>query len=129
MRKRAIPAGCLAAFLTIVLAGIAQEGHPLTGTWSGDWGPNLDERNHVTLVVEYDGDEIGGLINPGPDSVEVDRIALDPTDWTVRIQASGPGGENIRAEGRLDNLESYHRTLSGTWRQGSVEGDFKLTRD
>ena len=38
-----------------VLAGAAQEGHPLTGTWSGDWGPGADQRTHITMVMTWDG--------------------------------------------------------------------------
>ena len=29
----------------------AQEGHPLVGTWSGDWGPTPTHRNQVTIVM------------------------------------------------------------------------------
>ena len=133
MRKRAFHIGCLLASVIVALPALAQEGHPLTGTWSGDWGPSITERNHLTLVMEFDGDEVTGLMNPGPNSIDVDAIALDVTNWTVRIEASGQddGGNavSIAAEGQLENLESYHRTLEGTWRQGGVEGDFLLTRD
>jgi hypothetical protein len=111
------------------MPGLAQEGHPLTGTWSGDWGPDLDDRTHVTLVLRYDdNNELTGLINPGPNSIPVSAVALDVTDWTVRIEATAQGAP-VRIEGRLENIESYHRTISGTWRQGSVEGELTLTRD
>jgi hypothetical protein len=33
------------------------------------------------------------------------------------------------AEGKLDDIGSYHRTLSGTWMQGAAKGNFKITRD
>ena len=32
-------------------------------------------------------------------------------------------------DGKLVNLGSYNRTLSGTWAEGATKGDFKLTRD
>jgi len=115
-----------------VLAGAAQEGHPLTGTWSGDWGPGANQRTHITMVMTWDGKTIGGTINPGPDAVPVDAIALDVTKWTVRFEAdakSGSGPVKISAEGQLDDIASAHRTITGTWRQGTAKGDFKLTRD
>jgi hypothetical protein len=115
-----------------VLAGSAQEGHPLTGTWSGDWGPGAAQRTHVTMVMAWDGKTISGTINPGPDQVQVSAIALDVTNWTVRFEADGKGASGpvrIAVEGRLDDLASAHRTLTGTWRQGTAKGDFKLTRD
>lgn len=114
-------------------AARAQEGHPLTGTWSGDWGPSPTERHHITLVLRWDGTTITGLINPGLDGVQIGRVSLDVADWTVRLEAEGKDASGapvpISAEGRLDDLGSYHRTLSGTWREGRVAGDFKLTRD
>jgi hypothetical protein len=115
-----------------VLVGSAQEGHPLTGTWSGDWGPGPTQRTHVTMVMAWDGKTISGTINPGPDQVQVSAIALDVTNWTVRFEADGKsasGPVRIAVEGRLDDIASAHRTLIGTWRQGTAKGDFKLTRD
>jgi hypothetical protein len=123
-----------AAFIVPALAllatsALAQEGHPLKGTWSGDWGPNLDDRRHITLVMDYDGEAVSGLLNPGTNSVSLSGIALDVNDWSIRIEGETPAGEPIRADGRIENLESYHRTISGTWRQGALEGSFTLTRD
>ena len=132
MARRTVRAVCLWALLGVAVPGFAQEGHPLTGTWSGDWGPSATERHHITVVMRWDGTEITGLINPGPDGVAMDSVFLDVTNWTVRIQAgAGRAGEppRITAEGRLDDIGSYHRTLSGTWRQGTLTGEFRLTRD
>jgi hypothetical protein len=115
-----------------VVATAAQEGHPLTGTWSGDWGPTPDQRTHITMVMNWDGKTVSGTINPGPDAIPVNAIGLDVTNWTVRFEADGKGASGagrISAEGRLDNLASANRTISGTWRQGTSKGDFTLTRD
>jgi hypothetical protein len=114
--------------LACVWACFAQQGHPLTGTWSGDWGPTAAQRNPVTLVMEWDGKQVTGVINPGPDAIKIGSVALDVTNWTVRIEADSKNGP-ISAEGRLEDIGSYHRTISGTWRQGAAKGDFKLTRD
>src|SRR5688572_26942553 len=115
-----------------VLAGAAQEGHPLTGTWSGDWGPGAGQRTHITMVMTWDGKTISGTINPGPDAIAVNAIALDVTNWTVRFEADAKGASGpvrITVEGRLNDIASAHRTITGTWRQGTATGDFKLTRD
>ena len=115
-----------------VFAAAAQEGHPLTGTWSGDWGPGAAQRTHITMVMTWDGKTISGTINPGPDAIPVDAIALDVTKWTVRFDADAKGASGpvrISVEGRLNDIASAHRTITGTWRQGTAKGDFKLTRD
>ena len=107
---------------------VAQEGHPLAGTWSGDWGAGAAKRTHITMVMAWDGTSITGTINPGPDAIAVPAIALDVTTWTMRFEADGKDGR-IAAEGRIDDIAATHRTIAGTWRQGTTKGDFKLTRD
>jgi hypothetical protein len=130
MRQAA--ARLVAAIVALAVVAAAQEGHPLTGTWSGDWGPGAAQRTHITMVMSWDGKTISGTINPGPDQIPVSAIALDVTNWTMRFDAdakSASGPVRISAEGRLDDIASAHRTISGTWRQGTAKGDFKLTRD
>jgi hypothetical protein len=123
----------LLACLAICIHAVAQEGHPLTGTWSGDWGPTTAQRSHITLVMNWDGKNISGILNPGPDAVQIPSIFLDVTNWTVRIEADAkdPSGSpvHIAAEGKIDDLASYHRRITGTWRQGNARGDFRITRD
>jgi len=129
--RRAFSLVCVTACLATV-AALAQEGHPLTGTWSGDWGPGAAQRTHITMVMAWDGKTVSGTINPGPDAIPVSAIALDVTKWIVRFEADakGPSGPaRITAEGRVDDIASAHRTISGTWQQGTAKGDFRLTRD
>jgi hypothetical protein len=125
---------CLAVFLALIVAspGLSQEGHPLTGTWAGDWGPTATQRTHVTMVMSWDGKSVTGLINPGPDAVPLTSVTVDWPTWTVRIEAEGKDAAQpalISAEGRLEDIGSYHRRMVGRWTQGGVKGDFRLTRD
>ena len=102
----------------------AQEGHPLTGTWAGDWGPAGAQRTHITMVMNWDGKAVTGVINPGPDAISLTAVSVDWGTWTVRIDAKG-----VAAEGRMEDIGSSHRRIVGTWSQGGAKGDFKLTRD
>ena len=133
MRTRTVRWVFLSACLAIAITGFAQEGHPLTGTWSGDWGAAPDQRNHLTFVMRWEGGKVAGVVNPGPNAFPLGNVSLDVTNWTVRIEADTKDQSgnpvHITAEGQLEDLESYHRTITGTWRQGAIEGDFKLTRD
>ena len=122
MRTRALV--LIAACALFVAAVRAQEGHPLTGTWAGEWGPPGAARTHITMVMNWDGKAVTGLINPGPDAIPLTAVSVDWGTWTVRIDAKG-----IAAEGRLEDVGSYHRRLVGTWSQGGAKGDFKLTRE
>ena len=133
MQRRAFSQGCLWACLALAGSGFAQEGHPLSGTWSGDWGPAGGQRTHLTVVMNWDGQKVSGLLNPGPRSAPLANVILDVANWTVRLEADAKDASgkaiHISAEGRLEDLGSRHRTLSGAWHEGSAEGDFKLTRE
>jgi hypothetical protein len=117
----------------VALGAFAQQGHPLTGTWSGDWVSAPAQHTAVTFVLDWDGQKVTGIINPGPDSIPLASVYLDVANWTVRFEADGKDSSgkpaHIVAEGKLEDIASYHRTIKGTWQQGSAKGDFRLTRD
>ena len=125
---------CALVFLVSLSAIHAQEGYPLVGTWYGDWGPTPQQRHDVTVVMTWDGKTIGGMIDPGPEAVPFTAATLDSSAWTVHIEAERPAKGATAAvryviDGKLVNLGSYNRTLSGTWTSGGTKNDFKLTRD
>lgn len=123
----------LIAVLGLAASAAAQYGHPLKGSWSGDWGPNADDRNRLLLLLDWDGTTITGAINPGPNAVPIDTATLDPASWSVRIEAEGLDADGNAVayviDGELQNLGSYNRVLTGTWTQGGVTGDFTLIRN
>ena len=125
-------AGCVVALL-VALPAFAQFGHPLKGTWSGDWGPTKEKQTHVVLEFNWDGKEITGKINPGPKAVPFQKATLDAPNWTVHIEAEGKdaSGTPIRyvIDGKVENIGSYQRVLSGTWTEGSVKGTFRVVRN
>src|SRR5262245_27472850 len=112
MRIRAWLA-CVAACACMLALGYVQEGHALTGTWSGEWWPTATPRPHVTFVMTWDGKAVGGVINPGPNAVPIGSVLLDVTNWSVRIEADmkdqSGNPVHIGAEGRLEDIGSYHR--------------------
>jgi hypothetical protein len=83
--------------------------------------------------MNWDGKNVTGILNPGPDSIPIASIYLDVTNWTVRIEADAKDqagkAANVVAEGKLEDIGSYHRTINGSWQQGPAKGDFRLTRD
>ena len=134
MRRNSIRLALTAA-LVVLACGVAaaQYGHPLKGSWSGDWGPTKETRNRLLLELNWDGKAVTGTINPGPNAVPLRTATLDPSSWAVHFEAEGKdaSGRAVRyvVDGKLENLGSFNRVLSGTWNQGTQKGDFRLTRN
>jgi hypothetical protein len=130
MQVRTLVAAIVVAVGTTVFA---QFGHPLKGTWSGDWWTNPQSKTHVLLELNWDGKAITGTINPGPSGVPLQKATLDPSNWTVHLEAEGkdPAGKALRyaVDGKLENIGAYQRVLSGTWAEGTKKGEFKLVRN
>ena len=127
---------CLSIALAVAIPAVAQEGYPLTGTWSGDWGTSAKEadRNHTTLVLSWDGKTVQGLVDPGPDSAKVRVATLDSTKWTVHMEydLKDKAGKLVPfiVDGKLQNPSSRkNRTVVGTFTHGTAKGDFKITMD
>ncbi len=123
----------IAVMLLSAASSFAQYGHPLTGSWSGDWGPTKTNRNRVLLDLDWDGKAITGRMNPGPDAVVIQKATLDVATWMVRLEAEAKdkAGQSVRylIEGKLENIGVPNRVITGTWTQGSVKGDFRVVRN
>ena len=133
---KAVRLFCLVMALAIAIPLIAQEGFPLTGTWSGDYGTSTKEADRVqtTLILSWDGSKIQGLVDPGPDSAKIKTATLDTTKWTVHMEydVKDKAGKLVPfiVDGRLQNPASRkNRVVVGTFTHGSAKGDFKIKMD
>jgi hypothetical protein len=110
------------------LSLLAQEGHPLTGTWHGDWGSGQEKRTPIVMAMKWNNTAVEATLNPGRNGVPA-KVTLDASNWMVHIEADTKGGEHVIADGKVDDIGSYNRTITGTWTQGNTKGEFKLRRD
>ncbi|HLH31461.1 MAG TPA: hypothetical protein VKY31_09680 [Terriglobia bacterium] len=132
MRAKAVVMVCLMGCFALAVSALAQEGHPLKGSWLGDWGPSKADRNQVVVIMDWDGKQITGQINPGPNAIPLAKATLDPKGWTVHLEADAKNqaGKTVHyvIDGKIENLGLYNRSIVGTWNHDNVQGDFKLTR-
>jgi hypothetical protein len=135
MRATLFRAAILALILALPVVAGAQFGHPLKGQWSGQWGP-VDSPNRLLLDLHWDGKEITGTINPGPEAAKVKSVTFDytdPTAWVVKLQAEGKDAAGkpvqIAVDGKLENIGAYTKLFHGTWTQAGKKGDFTVTRN
>ena len=108
-------------------AALQKSSDPLSGTWTGDWGPSAADRNSVTVELKWDGTVLTGTVNPGPNAVELKNCTFDPNSNAVHMEADAKGrrGNDIHymIDGKVDN-----NTMTGSWNHGNRKGDFKITR-
>jgi hypothetical protein len=121
------------AIVGVAATAFAQFGHPLKGSWSGDWGATTSNRQHVVLNLNWDGKAISGAINPGPNAVTLTTATLDPSTWMVHFVGDGTdkNGATVHyvIDGKVENIGAFQRFITGTWTQGSEKGTFKVTRN
>jgi hypothetical protein len=131
MRRVAAVLACLVAGFALTM--LAQEGHPLTGTWHGDYGTSPTQRTPIVFLMHWNSKTVEGKINPGANSIPLKVATLDASKWGVHFEADmkDASGKSMPMvfDGRLENVGSYNRTIIGTWTSGTQKGDFKLTRD
>ena len=100
---------------------------PLTGTWTGDWGPSKADRNDVTVQLRFDGKVLRGTVNPGKDQVALEKTSFDPQTGVVHMEAitQSASGRVLHyiIEGKLSD-----NTISGSWNHDNIKGDFKITK-
>lgn len=107
---------------------LAQEGHPFDGTWRGTLSDASGESQRVLLILKYDGAAIGGMINPGPNSVPLDSAELDAPNWTLRASAQSADGP-IEFQATLRDIGSPRRYMEGTWTENGEDYAMRVTRE
>jgi hypothetical protein len=116
------------ALCTALAAGListavtAQEGHPIKGSWIGEWEGN-DLGNSLLMVMNWDGKNITGIVNPGTDNLQIQSAQLNADNWTVTIKAG-----DYTLEGTFARLELPNRSISGKWSGGGDSGSFEIVR-
>jgi hypothetical protein len=129
----------VAAVALIAVSAAAQEGHPLAGTWYGDYTTGK-QATDITVIMKWDGKSVTGLINPGPGSKPLTSVVMDitpgkpaeqgqqsttgiPPVFKVRFEVDG-----MTFEGTLKNPVAGNRQLTGTWKRGNQSGTFQIRR-
>ena len=135
MRAALLRAAIVALTLVLPVVAQAQFGHPLKGQWSGQWGP-ANSPSRLLLDLHWDGKEITGVINPGPEAATIKSVNVDytdPTAWVVKMTAEGKDASGkpvqISVDGKLENIGAYTRLFHGTWIQSGKKGEFTVTRN
>jgi hypothetical protein len=118
---------------------LAQEGHPLSGTWYGEYTSGTQKRD-LTVIMKWDGTNVTGSINPGPEAKPIKSVVMDitpgkpapqgrdstegtPPIFKVRFEVDG-----MTFDGTIQNPVAGNRRLTGTWSRGNERGTFQVRR-
>src|SRR5688572_17110801 len=86
MQRTRLRLVCLLASLAIAIPALAQFGHPLKGSWSGEWRQNATTEHRILLEFKWEGKYganaeggiLTGTLNPGPNAAPMKNIKLTP---------------------------------------------------
>ena len=106
----------------------AQEGHPFEGTWRGTIGTGANAKP-VVMIIDYDGEQLNGMIDPGRNSYRFENATHDAPNWKIDVATQNRAGEAIAFSAVMHEIGSVNRYMEGTWTQGGQELPFKITRE
>ena len=134
--KRTLLLICLLACVAIALPIIAQNkgaapADPLSGTWTGDWGPNAGDRNQVNVDLKLAGTAVTGTVHsiaPQRDDVAITKGTYTAAGNKVHLEADAKNPRGGAAVHYVIDGTLAGTAMSGSWNHDASKGDFKLTK-
>src|SRR6266545_3544180 len=107
MRFRVMTLVSLMGCLFLAMSAFAQD--PISGNWTGDWGPSANDRNDVTLALKFDGKAVTGNVTGGTNvstPIPIQKGTFDAKTGAVHMEADSKDrrGQTIRfiIDGKVD---------------------------
>ena len=148
MQRNPLRLVCVLACIAIAIPALAQFGHPLKGSWSGEWRESVTATHRILLEFKWEGKyginpergTLSGTLNPGPDAAPMLNLKVTPPSggvpnadapWHVHFEAdlkdASGAATRVVVDGYMENLGAYKRFMNGVWQQGDKKGLFKVT--
>ena len=134
MRRNSMFLFCLVICFTAAIPMLAQQkagNDPLTGTWTGDWGPNAGDRNQVSVDLQWDGKALTGVVHSinfqRPD-VKLQKSTFDSKTGDVHMEAEAPNPRGGAPVHYIIDGKAANGMMSGSWNHDASKGDFKLAK-
>jgi len=128
MRAKIVYATCLLAGAGILLIRMhmPKAADPLSGAWTGDWGPTPTRRNSVIVDLKWDGRIVTGAVNPGPNAIRFTNTSFNVKTGTLHLELDAPSTGN-KAHYIVNGVVE-DGTLIGTWKNDGSKGNFRLIK-
>ncbi len=109
-------------------AAPAVAGNPPAGSWSGDYGPDADRRERISVELRWEGSDLRGVVHTGARDLEITKASFRPEAGaiTMEFDAQGNNGQLVQyvIEGKVDG-----NAMTGSWHHDAQSGDFRVTRE
>jgi hypothetical protein len=135
MRAKIVTAVCLLACLAITVPMFARQAapaaDPLSGTWTGDWGPSAGDRNMVSVELKLSGTAVTGTVkstSPARPDVALTKSTYTPATRTVHLEAEAKNPQSGAPVHYVIDGTLANGSMSGSWNHDTRKGDFKLTK-
>ena len=111
---------------------------PLSGIWTGDWGPTPKDRNNVLVELKWDGKTVTGAVKgtgnvagPGtaviPYDIPFKKGSFDATTGKLRLEATAWfQGHPVQY---VINATLQNNSMTGDWKHGDRKGNLRLLRN
>ena len=126
MKARTLNIICLTLCIALSGSFLLAQSDPLSGTWSGDWGPTATHRNQVTVQLCWNGSELTGIVNPDTDAIALTMASFDSETGELVLEAEAAYHGAMTRYSMAGKLEG--NTMMGSWKHDNTDGDFKLTK-
>jgi len=116
----------LGSVLCLSIAGLLFAADTISGTWTGEWGPNAIERSQVVAQLKYDGKAVTGTFNTGSNPATISKGTFNEKTGVIHLEAEARGRTGTRNHYVIDGkLEK--RSITGTWKYEKGNGDFTIS--
>ena len=85
-----------------------------SGTWSGDYGPDADRRDPVTLDLRWEDSILRGTVRAGPRSLDVHNGSFKPETGAITLEFDAQN--NGRTVHYMIDGKVNGNKMSGSWR-------------
>jgi len=101
---------------------------PVTGKWSGDWGPSANDRNQIVADFKLEGKTLTGTITPaGGAAIPIQKGTFDAATGAIHMEADVKPANGAMVhyvvDGKLDKT-----VMKGSWNHDNRKGDFNIAK-
>src|SRR5436309_8782302 len=113
MQSKILRGICLLGCVLLVAPAFAQMGHPLKGSWSGEWWLKKGEENRILLDFDWDGKSLKGMLNPGTDNATLQKLSLQTPPIDNVAKAMDPWLLHFEADVKDASGKMSHYVVDG----------------